>query len=336
MTSMAKIATNRKNSQLSTGPRSLVGKTIVAQNAVRHGIFAHLPLVPGETIDEWQVHREGILASLAPVGLLEVTLTERAALLLWRLARLARYEANTITADIEDAGLLPNDVDISYAASLTYNRENLLKLTEQELRRARQDLASVAPHAHFLRRLRHDDGLDPLPLDVVQSVLNTAYSLVFEYPVRCYEPDHPNSSAFRVRMGFKTSAHDQCWTKGEFLKSLVYFAGAIDLTAADFRIELQDALEEDVHRFIRSIERLESDKDAQTRRIQDETMRLASSALLSQEKVTDRVIKYERHLHSLLTSTLHELERLQSRRAGKSVVPAIVADIQCHVSMTDD
>ncbi len=106
------------------------------------------------------------------------------------------------------------------------------------------------------------------------------------------------------------------------------------MTAADFRIELQDALEEEVHRFIRSIERLESDKDAQVRRIQDETMRLASSALLSQEKVTDRVIKYERHLHSLLTSTLHELERLQARRAGKPVVPAIVADIQLHVFTT--
>jgi len=130
--------------------------------------------------------------------------------------------------------------------------------------------------------------------------------------------------------------HGQGCHYGQFLKSLVYFAEAIDLTAADFRIELQDALEEDVHRFIRSIERLESDKDAQTRRIQDETMRLASSALLSQEKVTDRVIKYERHLHSLLTSTLHELERLQARRGGKPVVPAIVADIQFHVSRTDD
>ena len=336
MTSMAKIAANRQNAQRSTGPRSLGGKTIVAQNAIRHGIFANLPLVPGETIDEWHVHREGIITSLAPVGLLEVTLTEHAALLLWRLARLARYEANTITADVEDAGLLPNDVDLSYATSIMFNRENLLKLTEQELRRARQDLATVAPHAHFLRRLRHDDGLDPLPLDVVQAILNTAYALVFEYPVRRYEPDHPSSLAFRVRIGLPTSGGDCCWTKDQFLKSLVYFAEAIDLTAADFRIELQDALEEEVHRFIRSIERLESDKEAQTRRIQDETMRLASSALLSQEKVTDRVIKYERHLHSLLTSTLHELERLQARRAGKPVVPAIVADIQLHVSRTDD
>lgn len=65
-------------------------------------------------------------------------------------------------------------------------------------------------------------------------------------------------------------------------------------------------------------------------------MRLASSTLLSSEKVTDRVIKYERHFDILLTSTLHELERQQARRSGKPVVPAIVADIQLHVSRTDD
>ncbi len=35
------------------------------------------------------------------------------------------------------------------------------------------------------------------------------------------------------------SATGQRWTKGLFLKSLVDFAKAIDLTAADFRIELQ-------------------------------------------------------------------------------------------------
>ncbi len=35
-----------------------------------------------------------------------------------------------------------------------------------------------------------------------------------------------------------------------------------------------------------------------------------------------------------MSSTLHELERLQARRAGKPVVPAIVADIQLHVSTT--
>ena len=41
----------------------------------------------------------------------------------------------------------------------------------------------------------------------------------------------------------------------------------------------------------------------------------------------ERVVKYERHLHNLLTSTLHELERLQARRDGEAVPPPAVADV---------
>ena len=45
----------------------------------------------------------------------------------------------------------------------------------------------------------------------------------------------------------------------------------------------------------------------------------------------ERVAKYERHLHNLLTSTLHELERLQARREGESVPPPAVADVNVTV-----
>ena len=45
----------------------------------------------------------------------------------------------------------------------------------------------------------------------------------------------------------------------------------------------------------------------------------------------ERVAKYERHLHTLLTSTLHELERLQARRGGEAVPPPVVADVNLTV-----
>jgi hypothetical protein len=43
--------------------------------------------------------------------------------------------------------------------------------------------------------------------------------------------------------------------------------------------------------------------------------------------VADRVIKYEKHLHGLMMSTLHQLERLQSGRGGLPVLPPMVADV---------
>lgn len=45
----------------------------------------------------------------------------------------------------------------------------------------------------------------------------------------------------------------------------------------------------------------------------------------------ERIAKYGRHLHNLLTSTLHELERLQARRDGQTVPPPAVADLNVTV-----
>jgi hypothetical protein len=85
MTALSKLEANRKNAQLSTGPRTSEGKAIVSKNALRHGVFAAVPVVDGENAQEWADHRTGVLESLAPMGLLEVNLAERVALLLWRL-----------------------------------------------------------------------------------------------------------------------------------------------------------------------------------------------------------------------------------------------------------
>ncbi|WP_162669651.1 hypothetical protein [Gemmata massiliana] len=41
----------------------------------------------------------------------------------------------------------------------------------------------------------------------------------------------------------------------------------------------------------------------------------------------ERIAKYERHLHGLLTSTLRELERLQARREGANVPPPVAAEV---------
>ena len=107
MTSLARIEANRRNAALSTGPRTAEGKAAAARNATTHGIFAAVPVIPGESPEAWEAHLAGVVESLAPVGLLEVNLAERAALLLWRLQRLARYEAETVAAGLEQVDVPP-------------------------------------------------------------------------------------------------------------------------------------------------------------------------------------------------------------------------------------
>lgn len=76
------------------GPKTSQGKARVRLNAVRHGLCATVPVIPGvERLEEWEAHRAAIFESLAPVGHLETVLGERVAQLLWRLNRVAAYEA---------------------------------------------------------------------------------------------------------------------------------------------------------------------------------------------------------------------------------------------------
>jgi hypothetical protein len=101
-------AANRQNALRSTGPRSGRGKAVSSQNAVRHGLRALVPVVRGvEREADWRVHRAGVARSLAPEGYLELCLTDRVASLLWRLARVTRFESETLAVLNRDA---PDDV----------------------------------------------------------------------------------------------------------------------------------------------------------------------------------------------------------------------------------
>jgi hypothetical protein len=304
----------------------------VAGNAVRHGIFANTPVVPGESPADWEAHRAGVVAALAPAGLPEVNLAERAALLLWRLARLANFEAATTAADVEDAGLLPPGTD-PFAWCLYRSNtdpETYLKLTQQDLQRAREDLAAIAPEAALLRRVRADDGIDPLPPEQVRGVLAVAYELAAERPIRRFDPDTPGRPEFLARIG--SAGADVRWTRELLLAGLAYYAGAGEGSAAEFRSEVQAALDARAAALARAVDRLEAEAAAIVRRAEAGRARAAAVALLPPDHVAERVMRYEKHLHELLTSTLHELERLQARRDGAAVVPPVVADVQVTVA----
>ena len=83
---------NRLNAQRSTGPKSAEGKARASMNALRHGLRAEIPVLPGEDAGELQRLRLETLEKLDPDGALETALAERAAMLTWRLARTRRLE----------------------------------------------------------------------------------------------------------------------------------------------------------------------------------------------------------------------------------------------------
>jgi hypothetical protein len=92
MATAAQIQANRSNAQKSTGPRTTEGKERASQNAVKHGLLAKEAVIVGEDPAEFEMYREGMLATLAPLGPVETMLAERVVGLSWRLRRAERLQ----------------------------------------------------------------------------------------------------------------------------------------------------------------------------------------------------------------------------------------------------
>ena len=60
------IAANRANAKKSTGPRTPEGRARAAMNALKDGVFARTPLLPGEAEDDHQAMVAELVDDLAP------------------------------------------------------------------------------------------------------------------------------------------------------------------------------------------------------------------------------------------------------------------------------
>ena len=86
------------------GQKTAAGKALVALNSVAHGIYSVSPVIDElESKRSWTAYRFAMLDCLAPVGMVEMTLAERVTLAAWRLRRVARFEAEQIRLEQEDA-----------------------------------------------------------------------------------------------------------------------------------------------------------------------------------------------------------------------------------------
>jgi hypothetical protein len=98
MASKAQLIANRINARKSTGPRTHQGKSIVSQNALKHGLSAAKTITADEDPADFALHREQLLAEFSPASPLESILAERLVTLSWRLIRASRLQAQTLNA----------------------------------------------------------------------------------------------------------------------------------------------------------------------------------------------------------------------------------------------
>lgn len=91
---------NRKNALSSTGPKSLEGKDRSSMNALSHGLRSGRNVIPGEDVQEWEDFENGVASDLDASSQTERALSFHVASALWRLARGARYEAETVSRNM--------------------------------------------------------------------------------------------------------------------------------------------------------------------------------------------------------------------------------------------
>ena len=93
MVSRRQAGANRRNAQVSTGPKTPAGKAVSRWNALRHGLRAEAVLLPDEESDEHRAFVEALVGELRPAGEMEAVLVDRIVTSAWRLRRVARVEA---------------------------------------------------------------------------------------------------------------------------------------------------------------------------------------------------------------------------------------------------
>lgn len=279
------------------GPVTESGKAVARLNGVVHGLRAVVPVIATEREEDWEQHRTGIVDELAPTGALEMELAERVALLLWRMRRVARYEANVAGAAQEDAESdYVERQEEKHRHSHTY-----ISYAPDELRK---DLRMYPARARFLRRLA--------TLDADKRVAGEDASDILQECERnaVFHDDEFDADAVDYP-GLPEAGFD--WDEFPDITVSV-LRDCIAAIAAVAKTDPEALTAGTAYHY-----------ECETRGAK---MRLAEAeqtisrwrerrALLPVEHL-DKVMRYETHLHRQLVQTLRELEAIQARRLGQA------------------
>jgi hypothetical protein len=291
------------------GPKTREGKEVVRWNATRHGISSPKPVVPGlETREAWESHLEGIMENLSPVGHLEVTLTERVALLSWRLHRVTRFETEAIVISQET---IEDDI---------HDRDRFL---------------SVMKHKGFESTHPEDIRFEAKNYKQVQSALRRFPSLGADKTLKGADA---SSIVWGVLMEAKKAAHAEIDDEALDLPGVPEDAaieelpamkvaevrGCVEAIAAHASLDPDELLEAATYEAGYQARHAAHKKEE----VEQEISRKVRERILPDDKTLEKISRYEAHLSRQLYHALHELENLQKYRTTGEGVPLARLDVQ--------
>jgi hypothetical protein len=326
MTTAKQLQANRQNALRSTGPRTPAGKAKVSQNALRHGLSSLLPVLPGESPNDWEAHRDGVLSSLRPAGTLEEALAGRVALCLWRLRRAMAYETASTAVGLDEIEDVARE-RLGFGAEST-DHERLEKL-EKEISEKREVVAMWEGTLRLLERLpglADSERVDP---DDAYGALQDAFG---EMPESEEEPFDPEDGDFLAGLGVPKDDPDVAfrwpgWTAGMVRQAFGEMADRAGLSAENLLARAVTGRKEIQAKGQAAITDLQRQAKEVRRRIKSRKDRLRIRRMLPAEDTLAKLTRYETHLSRQMFQSLHELQRLQAVRAGEPVPPPAALDV---------
>lgn len=274
--SLQKISANRRNAQLSTGPKTALGKGKSALNAVKHGIFAKelMKNVSAEELQNFEVLKLGLVESLKPKDAMQAVLCEKISVDIWRLRKVLAFEQGATQLEMLNLDTSDSPVDLSRREVLVGHLESY----KSELKNLNQ-----------LKNLINNDALDNL-----SELSGEIYELLFEV-------------IQRVKQRFP-----EIYEKVEIdylheCENLRDFCEQNDIEIETFKQDLLDRIENK----LRSGSNMPNYYENKLQEFDHKRSIYESVAQLPSAENTDKVIRYETHLQRSIEKNLRLLRSLQ-------------------------
>jgi hypothetical protein len=318
MTTQAQHQANRRNALVSTGPRTPAGKAKVAGNALRSGLRTEAPVVPGERVEDWEAHCEGIVGDLAPVGSMEEELAGRVALYSWLSRRVARYETGATTAWLDG-------VEDEIRGGPDFKR--LLK-QERALARERKAVASDEGSRRLLDQLPTLSDDSPVAGEDACGVLAGVIRALTDSDDLDRLADHAFVNSLGVPKEELEAPFEWAgWTAGMVRRGVESLAGQFKAEPGMALAKALVARRNDQQAGAAQVRQLQRKVKELRGKVRAKEDRLRQQRLLLPTDTLDKIVRYTTHLHRLMIQNLHELQRLRAARGGERVPPPAALDV---------
>jgi len=131
MATEAQIKANQENAKKSTGPLTEEGKQRSSMNAMTHGIFSTIPLLPGENLEQFKLLEEEIIKAYQPTDAMESLLVQRVYLTCMRQIRLREAESAKLEISMMPEVMCKSVTQLfEHNSDKRFTAEDLSELTE--------------------------------------------------------------------------------------------------------------------------------------------------------------------------------------------------------------